>query len=172
MTKEVRKAVKVMPKMLPPRGPGGSKSGPGGFQSASGHHVSPKGPPRAPQIALGGGPGGARRRKKNMGPAPGASWREKLIDFTLPGAPQGGPGGALGGHFERFFRQGLPALQKHEKTQNFHDFRSCFCMRFSIVFFAFPAAAAQEHNFKKHVFVWKVLQISHVGRFRAEPKNT
>ena len=50
-----------MPEMLPPRGPGGSKSGPGGFQSASGHHVSPKGPPRAPQIALGGGPGGPRR---------------------------------------------------------------------------------------------------------------
>ena len=56
--------MKVMPKMLPPRGPGGSKSGPGGFQSASGHHVSPKGPPRAPQIGLGGGPGGPRRRKK------------------------------------------------------------------------------------------------------------
>ena len=44
-------------------------------------------------------------------------------------------------------------------------------MRFSTVFFAFPAATAQEHNIKKHVFVWKVLQISHVGRFRAEPKN-
>ena len=118
---------------------------------------------------LRGGPGLPQKLSKA---AWGGPWSEKLIDFTLPGAPRGGPGGALGGHFERFFRQGLPALQKHKKTLNFHDFRSCVCMRFSTVFFAFPAAAAQEHNFKKHVFVWKVLQISHVGRFRAEPKNT
>ena len=38
-------------------------------------------------------------------------------------------------------------------------------------FFAFPAAAAQARTLKKQVFVWKVLQISDVGRFRAEPKK-
>ena len=47
-------------------------------------------------VAARGGPGG---EKKIMGPAPGASWREKLIDFCFPGAPREGPGGAPGGHF-------------------------------------------------------------------------
>ena len=46
-------------------------------------------------VAARGAPGGD---KKLMGPAPGASWREKLIDFSLPGAPREGPGGAPGGH--------------------------------------------------------------------------
>ena len=47
-----------------------------------------------------------------------------------------------------------------------------FCLRFSAVFFALPAAAAQERTLNKRVFVWNVLQILHVGRFRAEPNST
>ena len=42
----------------------------------------------------------------------GASWGEKLIDFTLLGAPWEGPGRALGGHFRSFFAVGPAGTEK------------------------------------------------------------
>ena len=45
----------------------------------------------------------------------GASWGEKLIDFTLLGAPWEGPGGALGGHFRSFFAVGPAGTEKVRK---------------------------------------------------------
>ena len=45
----------------------------------------------------------------------GASWGEKLIDFTLLGAPWEGPGGALGGHFHSFFAGGPAGTEKVRK---------------------------------------------------------
>ena len=55
---------------------------------ASGRHVGPGWPPGAPQIALGGGPGAARRPNKFMWRLLGASWGGKSIDFSFrrPGA--------------------------------------------------------------------------------------
>ena len=60
-------------------------------------------------VAAWGGPGGD---KKFMGPAPGASWRKKLIGFTLGGSQGGSRGGSGRPFWEIFLRQGLPALQK------------------------------------------------------------
>ena len=42
----------------------------------------------------------------------GASWGEKLVDFTLPEAPREGPGGVLGGHFGSFFAVGPGVTKK------------------------------------------------------------
>ena len=49
----------------------------------------------------------------------GASWGEKLVDFTLPEAPREGPGGALGGYFGRIFPAGPPGTEKVGTTINF-----------------------------------------------------
>ena len=57
-------------------------------------------PPRSrPGEAL-GGPGAP---KKFVVGSLGASWGEKLVDFTLPEAPRGDPGGVLGGDFGSLF---------------------------------------------------------------------
>ena len=50
--------------------------------------VGPGWPPGVPQIALGGGPGAARRPKKIMWRLLGASWGGKLIDFSFQEAGQ------------------------------------------------------------------------------------
>ena len=47
----------------------------------------------------------------------GASWGEKLIDFTLLGAPWEGPGGALGGRFRSFFAVGPAGTEKVRKMK-------------------------------------------------------
>ena len=66
-------------------------------------------PPQSP-------PGGALGRpgapKKFVVRGLGASWGEKLVDFTLPGAPREGPGGAPGGHFGSIFAAGAAGTKK------------------------------------------------------------
>ena len=66
-------------------------------------------PPRSrPGEAL-GGPGAP---KQIVVGSLGASWGEKLVDFTLPEAPREGPGGVLGGHFGSFFAVGPGVTKK------------------------------------------------------------
>ena len=46
----------------------------------------------------------------------GASWGEKVVDFTLPEAPREGPRVALGGHFGSIFPGGSPGTRKVRKN--------------------------------------------------------
>ena len=68
--------------------------------------------PRSPPGGALGRPGGAQ---KLVVGALGASWGEKLVDFTLPEAPREGPGGVLGGHFGSFFAVGPGGTKIVEK---------------------------------------------------------
>ena len=52
----------------------------------------------------------------------GASWGEKLIDFTPPEAPREGPRVALGGHFGSIFPGGSPGTEKSKKLIKFQCF--------------------------------------------------
>ena len=65
--------------------------------------------PRSPPGGALGRPGGA---KKFVVGALGASWGEKVVDFTLPEAPREGPRVALGGHFGSIFPGGSPGMEK------------------------------------------------------------
>ena len=76
-------------------------------------------PPRSrPGEAL-GGPGAPQ---KFVVGSLGASWGEKLVDFTLPEAPREGPGGVLGGHFGSFFAVGPGGTKKIRKYSIFISF--------------------------------------------------
>ena len=85
------------------------------FRGASGRHVGPGWPPGAPQIALGGGPGAARRPKKFMWRLLGASWGGKLIDFSFrEGAPRSLPESLPESIFEASFLGAPPGAKKYE----------------------------------------------------------
>ena len=67
-------------------------------------------------------------RPKIIGSAPGASWRKKLIGFSLPGAPRGSPSGsprasegAFGNSFARLLLKSVFSLTLvfHEATMDF-----------------------------------------------------
>ena len=78
--------------------------------------------PEAPRSPPGGAlwrPGGG---KKFVVGAFGASWGEKVVDFTLPEAPREGPRVALGGHFGSIFPGGSPGTKKVRNTINFSMF--------------------------------------------------
>ena len=107
MRKEGRTIIENQAKNAPRRGPEGPKSRPGGLRGASGRHVGPKWPQEALQIALGGGPGGARKRKKIQGAPPGRSWAALGFIFHPPQGsrrlPERLPEGLRGGIWELFF---------------------------------------------------------------------
>ena len=69
-------------------------------------------PPRSPLGEALGRPGALN---KSLLAAWEGPWGEKLIDFTLPGGPREGPGGAPGGHFGNIFATG-PAGTKKVRT--------------------------------------------------------
>ena len=79
----------------------------------------------------------------------GASWGEKLIDFTLLGAPWEGPGGALGGHFRSFFAVGPAGTEKVRKMKTVCIFwGGVFLKCFVSFLFALPAAPAEARTLK------------------------
>ena len=94
MPRRVQNGGKMVPKWLP-----------GGLWATLGRRLCFQ---RLPGALL-EGPGGP---KKFVVGGLGASWGEKLIDFTPPEAPREGPRVALGGHFGSIFREGLPVRKK------------------------------------------------------------
>ena len=75
-------------------------------------------------------------------------WDEKLIDFTLPGAPREGPGGALGGHFGSILAAGPAGTKKLRNITIFLNIFDVVFILFLCFFFAFPAAPAQARPLK------------------------
>ena len=77
--------------------------------------------PCGPKVGASSAPNGSWGRpggpKQIIGWAPGLSRGEKLIDFTLPGDPQEGPGEAPGGHFASIFVT-RPAGTKQSKKKH------------------------------------------------------
>ena len=90
--------------------------GPGGRQGAFGRHVDPKGLPRAPQIALGGGPGA---ENKSWGPSwahLGCSWVHFSASPGLPEPPSGSrraSGGTIGSSFLSLLLKGCVFFPKN-----------------------------------------------------------
>ena len=125
-------------------------------------------PPRSrPGEAL-GGPGAPN---KFVVGSRGASWGEKLVDFTLPEAPREGPRAAPGGHFGNIFAARPAGMKKVRNSTHVRYFWRLFLSAFLCFFFAFPAAPAQERTLKILVLAWKVFKISLVGHFLAEREN-
>ena len=63
--------------------------------------------------------GAARAAKKNHWLDPGPPQRRKVDRFQGPRGVPEGPGGAVGGHFERIFAAGLPGTKKVRKITMF-----------------------------------------------------
>ena len=99
----------------------------------------------------------------------GASWGEKLMDFTLLGE---GPGGALGGHFRSFFAVGPAGTEKVRKMKTVCIF-GCVYFQSVLSLFCSPyRRRPRKRTLKKQVFVWKVFKISLVGHFLAQRKKS
>ena len=100
-------------------------------------------PPRSrPGEAL-GGPGAP---KKIVVGSLGASWGEKLVDFTLPEAPREGPRAAPGGHFGSIFAARPAGMKKVRKSTNFLYFWRLFLSAFFMFFLRLPrGAGARAH---------------------------
>ena len=110
-------------------------------------------PPRSPLGEALGVPGAPQ---KIVVGSLGASWGEKLLDFTLPEAPREGPRAAPGGHFGSIFAARPAGTKEARKISIFPLFFEVVFKCVFMFFFAFPAAPAQERTLKILVFVWEV----------------
>ena len=101
----------------------------------------------------------------------GGPWAEKWSDFTLPEAPWEGPGEPPGRHFGIIFAArpaGTKKVRKNSICLYMFDVVFILCCMFLL---RLPGDAGASAYLEKHVVAWKVLQISLVGRFRAERTN-
>ena len=157
----IRKSLQNPSKMAP-------KWLPGGLWAASG---APRVSEAASQSSLG-----------VLWAAPGAIWGRSWgrLEAVLgrPGAPGGSPRvpgrlpeGLWEVILEAIFAAGPCGTKKHGKSTNCLNFRKVFLHVILRRFFVLPAAPAPERTLRILVFARKVLQISPIGRFRAEPKN-
>ena len=96
--------------------PRGGKMEPKWLQNAS---LEASGPPSGADPASRASPEASWRRRKIVFGGLGGPLAEKLIDFTLPGGPWEGPGGAPGGHFGSIFAAGAAGTKKARQISIF-----------------------------------------------------
>ena len=113
--KNNKKLIQINPKD-PKMKPNGSQNLPRRRPEASCDPGRRQEPPEIDFSGLRGRPGGP---KQIIGWAPALPRGEKLIDFTLPGGPQEGPGEAPGGQFASIFVTRPAGTKKVRKTQFF-----------------------------------------------------